>query len=405
MSAPTASRPAPLQGVRVLDFTTVLAGPYCTYQLALLGAEVIKVERPGKGDWSREGAGVRAAPELSVSFVAQNAAKRSITLDLQTPRGKEIALQLIASADVMVENFTPGVADRLGIGYEQARGQRPDLVYCAVSGYGQTGEFSRRPAYDHVIQAISGITMLNGKPENVPNRIGPPLFDYLAGIYSAFAVLAALRERDRTGQPQMVDVAMLDVAIVAMASTVSGLLNAGVQPRANGNVAASGSPASGIFPTRDGLLSLAANQERQVARLCQAAGLEHLLQDARFADPLARREHAAAFVQALTGALAARSAREWETLLSAAHVPAARVRNLAEILQEPHLAERGVRQTVRHPASGGEIAVPSLGVRWNGQAVGPDRAPPAVGEHTASVLAELGLSPDDIARLREQKVV
>jgi crotonobetainyl-CoA:carnitine CoA-transferase CaiB-like acyl-CoA transferase len=177
---------------------------------------------------------VEGIPDLSTQFVAQNASKQSITLDLQTAQGRAIALELIASVDVIVENFSAGVADRLGIGYDAARTKRADIVYCAISGYGQDGPMARRPAYDHVIQAASGITMLTGTAESVPNRIGPPLFDYLAGMYGAFAVLAALRERDRTGQSQMVDVAMLDAAIVAMASTVSMLRNGGVAPKANG---------------------------------------------------------------------------------------------------------------------------------------------------------------------------
>ena len=272
-AAASPERPAPLSGVRIVDLTTVLAGPYCTYQLALLGAEVIKLERPDGGDWARLGSRVTAIPEFSNQFVAQNADKKSICIDLKQPQGRDLALQLMASADVVVENFSAGVADRLGIGFDAVRERRPDIVYCALSGYGQDGPMSRRPAYDHVVQAASGITLLNGTPESAPNRIGPPLFDYLAGMYGAFAVMAALRERDRTGQAQMVDVAMLDAAMVAMASTVSAWSNGGIAPKANGNTAASGSPASGIFETAHGLLSMTANQDAQLDRLCRVAGL------------------------------------------------------------------------------------------------------------------------------------
>jgi crotonobetainyl-CoA:carnitine CoA-transferase CaiB-like acyl-CoA transferase len=402
---PVMDRPRPLIGIRVLDLTTVLAGPYCTYQLALLGAEVTKLERPGLGDWARSGAPVSGIPEFSAQFVAQNAGKKSITLDLQTDEGRDIALRLIAQADVVVENFSAGVADRLGIGYAAAREQRRDIVYCAISGYGQDGPMSHRPAYDHVVQAASGITLLTGTAETVPNRIGPPLFDYLAGIYGGFAVLAALRERDRTGQSQMVDLAMLDAAIVAMASTVSALNNSGIEPKANGNTAASGSPASGIFETRHGLLSLAANQEAQLVRLCRVLELDTLLQDARFESHALRLENAGEFRLLLSAAIQKRSASEWEELLSAAHVPATKVRTLGEVMAEPHIVQRELIQQVVDPLTGCTIAVPSIGFKWNQRSLGPDTAPPRLGQHTDEVLATLGFSAAKIQALRDAQVV
>lgn len=398
-------RPAPLAGIRIIDFSRVLAGPYATYQLALLGAQVIKVEEPGKGDWTREGAPILKVPDIAAGFASQNADKQSITLDLKSPAGLKVALALIASADVVVENFSPGVAARLGLGYEAARAQRADLVYCSLSGFGQDGDFGARPAYDHVVQAISGITMLTGTPQSAPNRIGPPLFDYLSGAYGAFAILAALRERDRTGQPQYVDVAMLDAAIVAMASVVSGHRNGGTVPKAAGNTAASGSPASGIFATREGLLALAANQEHQVARLLRVLGIPEVLEDERFAALETRKQHAAQFGALLVKALAARGAAEWESLLAQAHVPAARVRTLPEVLDEPHLATRGVEQEVTDPLSGQSASFPSIGFKWNGQVLGPRSFPPRLGEHTEVLLASLGYAPADIAALRENKAV
>ncbi len=397
--------PQPLTGIRVLDLTTVLAGPYCTYQLALLGAEVTKLERPDGGDWARSGKPLPGVPEFSAQFVAQNAAKRSITLNLRSARGRELALQLMAQADVVVENFAGGVADRLGIGFEAARARRPDIVYCAMSGWGQTGPMAPRPAYDHVVQAASGITMLTGTPETVPNRIGPPLFDYLTGIFGAFSVLAALRERDRTGQAQMVDVAMLDTGLVAMASTMSAVLNIGAEPRATGNTAASGASASGIFATAEGLLSMTGNQEAQTARLCEVLGLAHLLSDPRFATEPDRAQHLGAFRAALCDRLLKRPAREWEELLSAARVPATRVRTLPEALAEPQVQQRGVMQQVKDPQTGTDIHVPGLGFLWNGQSVGPGFAPPRLGEHTDATLQALGLDDSAIAVLRRDGVV
>ncbi|CAN5636537.1 CoA transferase [soil metagenome] len=402
---PASDRPTPLAGIRILDLTTVLAGPYCTYQLALLGAGVTKLERPGQGDWARNGTRVNGVPDMSAQFVAQNSAKQSITLDLQSAAGRALALRLIAQSDVVVENFSAGVADRLGIGYAAARAQRANIVYCAISGYGQDGPMARRPAYDHVVQAASGITLLTGTPESVPNRIGPPLFDYLAGMYGAFAVMAALRERDRTGQPQMVDVAMLDAAIVAMASTVSTLSNAGVEPRANGNTAASGSPASGIFQTRDGLLSMAANQDAQVDRVCQVLGVSDMLRLDDFATSAKRLENTVAFRARIAAALLGRTAAEWEEALSQAHVPATKVRSVGEVLAEPHVLQRGVQQQVTDAATGHVLAVPSIGFKWNEQSLGPQTGPPRLGQHTDAVLGGLGLSAGEIQGLRDEGVV
>ncbi len=398
-------RPSPLKGIRILDLTTVLAGPYCTYQLALLGAEVTKLERPGQGDWARSGTPVTTVPEFSAQFVAQNADKKSITLDLQTEKGKAIALQLMAVSDIVVENFSAGVADRLGIGYAAACAQRADIVYCAISGYGQDGPMARRPAYDHVVQAACGITLLTGTPETVPNRIGPPLFDYLAGMYGAFAVMAALRERDRTGQPQMLDVAMLDAAIVAMASTVSTLANTGFEPKANGNTAASGSPASGIFETKEGLLSMTANQEAQVIRLCHVLGLDALLQEGPFCTPQGRLEQAPEFRRRLTTALKRQTAAEWEAQLSNAHLPASRVRTVKEVLAEPHVQQREVQQLVTDTVTGSAISVPSIGFKWNDQSLGPLTGPPRLGQDTAQTLSALGIGAAEIQTLRADQVI
>lgn len=381
-----ADRPAPLRGIRVLDLTTVLAGPYCSYQLALLGADVIKLERPGGGDWARQGPPALSAPDLSAQFVAQNADKRSIVVDLQSEEGLRQTLCLIETCDVVVENYAPGVANRLGIGFEDVKARKPNIVYCSISGYGQDGEMSTRPAYDHVIQAASGVTMLNGTPENVPNRIGPPMIDYLAGIFGAFSVLAALRERDRTGQAQYADVAMLDTALVAMASTVSVLKNGGIIPQANGNTAASGSPMSGIFPTADGLLAMTANNNRQFERAMLVLGASDALSDPRFATEDARLQHVEALRALVIERLSEACAQEWETRLSAAHVPVARVRNLNETLNEPHIQSRGVQQPVFDAVSGGTLYAPSIGFKWNGKILGPLKPPPRLGEHSAEVL-------------------
>lgn len=398
-------RPQPLKGVHILDFTSVLSGPYCTYQLALLGADVIKIEPPGIGDRTRRGADLPGVQGLAAVFVAQNGSKRSLQLDLKQPEGFDLAKQLVARCDVMVENYTPGVAERIGLGYEAMKLLNPKMIYASLSGYGQDGPYSGRSAYDHVIQGISGITMITGTPDTVPNRIGPPLFDYLAGIYAAFAVLSALKERDRTGQGQRIDVSMLDTALVAMASFSSVYLNTGKEPTANGNTAASGSPASGIFPTRDGLLSLAANGEHHVVRLCAVLGEPNLLADPRFTMPDVRKEHFDEFGKALTERLSTRTAAEWETVLANAQVPGVKVRTLPEILHDPHVKARQVQQELTDPVSGKRVSVPSIGFKWNGHTLAPDRMPSRLGQDMQSVLGELGLDADRIAELRQKKVV
>ncbi len=398
-------RPAPLKGVRIVDFTSVLSGPYCTYQMALLGADVIKVERPGIGDNTRRGADLPGVPGLAAVFVSQNGSKRSIQIDMKKPEGLALVKKIVASCDAMVENYTPGVADRLGIGFEAMRAINPGMVYFSLSGYGQDGPYSQRSAYDHVIQGISGITMLTGTAETVPNRIGPPLFDYLAGIYGAFALLAALKERDRTGKGQRVDIAMLDAALVAMASFSSIYLNTGKAPEANGNTAASGSPAANIFPTKDGFLSLAANGDHHVVRLCEALGEPNLLADPRFISKASRLEHFEAFGAALAERLMTRSAADWEAVLSEARVPAVKVRTLPEILHDPHIAARGVQQQMTDPVSGKTVFVPTAGFKWNGHTLGPERMPSRLGADTDEVLGELGFGAAEIAGLKQRCIV
>lgn len=398
-------RPAPLKGVRLIDFTAVIAGPYCTYQLALLGADVIKVERPGIGDQTRRRSDLQGIPGLTAEFVAQNAAKRSIQIDLHKPQGLALARKLVSSCDVMLENYTPGVAERIGLGYEAMKALNPKMIYASLSGYGQDGPFSRRPAYDHVIQGASGITMITGTPETVPNRMGPPMFDYIAGIYGAFAILAAIKERDRTGLGQRLDVAMLDAALVSMASFSSRHLNGGRDVVANGNTAGSGSPASGIFPTREGMLAVAANNARQVKQFCGALGEPNLLEDARFCTPELREKNPKLFGQAIIERLATRTAAEWEDAMAQAHVPAARVRTLNEVLHEPQVIARGVQQEMIDPQSGRPVFVPTIGFKWNGEPLGPERMPPRLGADADAILAEIGLEEAEIAALRSEGVV
>ena len=397
----------PLEGIRVVDLSQVLAGPYATYQLALMGADVIKIEKPGEGDWTRTGGPV---PELSarhmgMGFLTQNGGKKSVTLDLKASEGLALAKRLIASADIFVENFKPGVATRLGLGPEALAEINPRLVYCSISAYGQTGPFSPRPAYDHVIQGMCGIMKTTGKPGDGPTKVGAPYVDYATGMNAAMAVLAALMEVRRTGRGVQIDVAMLDTALMLMASLVTQTLSSDWLPAQNGNEAWSASPSSGAFETADGMLMLAANNNRQFARLCSAIDRADILADTRWSDPEARQRNGSALRETLEESFRARSAAAWETLLSAAEVPAARVRRLDETMAEAHLARRHLTSAVHLPGHPDAVHLPNLGFHADGAPTVPASPPASLGADTDEVLQGMGLGTEEIAALRRAQVI
>ena len=332
-AAPTL--PGPLSGVRVVDFTHVLAGPACAYHLALLGADVIKVERPGRGDAMRHRGGsdpARAARGESTAFLTQSAHKRTVALDLETPAAREAMHCLLGGADVLVENHRPSTLHRLGLDWVSLHARHPRLVHCAMTGYGRGHALEDAPAYDVNIQAASGLMSLTGTAETGPTRVGAPVIDYATALAAAFGVCAALVGRERTGRGSLVDVSMMDVALTLMSSTVVDYALTSNAPRPRGNEANSRSPSSGTFPTADGLLSLGVNEEAQFGRLAHALDRSAWLDDPRFATAPARDANRAALGSAIEAALAPRTAAEWEAHLLAAGVPAARVSTLPEAL-------------------------------------------------------------------------
>ena len=397
----------PLAGRRVIDLTQVLAGPFCAYQLGMLGADIIKIEPIDGGDWARKGGAdaALAAAGLGMSFLAQNAGKRSLAVDLKAPAGSALVLDLAATADVFLENFRPGTAARLGLGVEDVRAHSPKIVYASLSAYGQDGPFGPRPAYDHVVQAMSGIMQLTGAPETLPNKVGAPYVDYATGLNGAFAVLAALMERDRTGESQRVDVAMLDSALLLMANHMTDTATSGRAPKAAGNQAFSGAAASGVFETADGLLALAANNERQFKRLAHALGRPDLLEDARFADSRTRKQNGEAFQALLADAFVADTADAWERRLAEADVPSARVRDFGETMALEQVRARGLMADYVLPVEGRAMSAPTLGFKANGAAVAAGTPPPVLGADADAVLADLGKSAAEIADLRAAGVI
>lgn len=390
--------PAPLSGIRVVDLSHVLAGPFATYQLGLMGAEVIRIERIGGDDFVRGHGGTAAmrAAGLGASFLSQNMCKRSVGLDLRTPEGREIYARLAHSADVVAENFRPGVVDRLGIGFEATRDINPRIVYCSLSGFGPEGPLSDRPAYDHILQGISGMMAMTGTPESGPMRVGFPIVDYVAGQALVSAILAALLHRDRGHEAaQHVQVSMLDSLLALMGPYIVDLEATGALRGLEGNGAFSGSPFSGRFDTAEGQVVITANSPAQARRMCAEIGRDDLT-DGRPATSIAA---------AVETALLRDTADNWERRLSEAGVPAAKVRTLAEILDHPQMESSPLLRRLEVPELATSVRVPGLPFRQSAWAE-PDAAPaPTLGRDTDAVLASLGYSEAEIAALREGGVV
>ncbi|UXH76522.1 CaiB/BaiF CoA transferase family protein [Roseateles amylovorans] len=397
----------PLQGFRVLDLTNVLAGPFCGHQLAHLGADVIKVESREGGDLARQ---LGADPDLNaklmgVSFLAQNAGKRSITLDLKQPRGREVFLALVRTADVLIENFRPGVMDRLGLGHEALKAHRPGLVYCAISGFGQTGPLRDLPAYDQIIQGMSGVMSITGDAASAPLRVGYPMADTVGGLTAAFAVAAALADPQREQHGgRFIDVSMLDAVMATMGWAVSNHLIADRPPTPMGNDNVTASP-SGTFRTGDGLLNIAANKQAQFEALCRVLGHEEWCEDVRFSERQARLRHRRELSDLIEQVLSQHSADHWWPRLTAAGIPAGPVVSVPQALAHPQVAARGlVAPFAQVPGVGRDIRVLRPGFQLDGEPPSVPTPPPQLGEHTRELLAELGLSEAEIDRLHQDHV-
>jgi crotonobetainyl-CoA:carnitine CoA-transferase CaiB-like acyl-CoA transferase len=393
--------PRPLDGVRVLDLTRVLAGPLGTMVLGDLGADVVKIERPGHGDDLRAWGPPWSPDGVSAYFLAVNRNKRSVTLDLKSDRGRELFRQMVADADVVVENFRAGTMAGLGLTHEDLLAGNPRLVTVSLSAYGSEGPSRDLPAYDIVLQALGGVMSVTGEPDGRPMRVGFAVVDVLAGVYVALAVLAALRERDRTGEPQRVELSLLGVELASLVNVVHNYLIAGVLPERHGNAHPSIVPYD-VFATADGYLALAVATEPMWARFCEALGASGLCADARFARNGDRVANRAELMAILEPALASRPTAEWVEAFRAADVPCGPVNSIDAILADPQVLASDLVREIDRP--GGSIRVIGSPLAWaSGRA--DVASPPELGRDTDAELGRLGLSPEEIDALRRDGVV
>ena len=395
----------PLRGLRVLDLTRVLAGPTCTQMLGDLGAEVIKIEKPGSGDDTR-GFAPPVWPETQESayFLGVNRNKKSLTLDIAKPEGQEIILQLLDGCDILVENFKVGALAKYGLGFEQLSQKFPGLIYCSITGFGQTGPYAPRPGYDALVQAMGGVMSLTGEPGGMPQKVGVPIADLFAGLYGCIGILAALRHRERTGQGQQVDIGMLDTSVAWLANQGMNFLATKENPPRLGNQHPNIVPYQ-VFPTKDGHIVLSVGNDPTFVRFCEVTGQQALLSDERFASNAARVANRDFVTQTLTPVMQSRTTDEWVAALEAAKIGCGPINTLDKVFANPHLQARKVVIEMPH-ASGATVEVIANPVRLSATPADYRVAPPQLGQHSEDVLSGLlGMSESEIAALREKGVV
>ena len=384
----------PLKGKRILDLTNVLAGPFCTYQLANLGAEVIKLETPIKGDLARN---LGANPELNskgmgISFLAQNSGKKSITLNLKSKKGKSIFRKLVRECDALVENFRPGVMDRLGLEYKKLKQDNPKLIYCAITGFGQDGPLAQNPAYDQIVQGLSGVMTITGDSENNPFRVGYPISDTIGGLTAAMAVSAALNNPEGGS---FIDISMLEATLVTMGWVVSNYLIGGVIPKAQGNENFTSAP-SGSFQAKDGILNIAANKDEQWELLARHLGREDLIDNPDFSNREKRKKNRFRLKAELETVLTTRPAEKWIEELNQKSVPAGPVLTIPEILNHPQITKRGLLENLENiPGLEKNIDVLKTAALFDGKHLTVEGNPPLLGEDNNKIYNSLGL--DDAA--------
>ncbi|WP_434623496.1 CaiB/BaiF CoA transferase family protein [Azospirillum sp. B2RO_4] len=397
----------PLSHIRVLELSRVLAGPWSAQTLADLGADVIKVERPGAGDDTRAW-GPPWAGDQSAYFLSTNRGKRSITIDFERPEGQELVRKLAAQADVVIENFKVGGLVKYGLDYDSLKAVNPRLVYCSITGFGQTGPYRNRAGYDFMIQGMGGLMSITGQPDGEPGggpvKVGVAVTDIFTGLYATIGIMGALAHRDRTGEGQQVDLALLDVQVAVLANQAMNCLVGGKAPQRLGNAHPNIVPYQ-AFATRDGYIILAVGNDGQFAKFCAVAGRPELARDERYATNPARVANRKELVALLEELIRTRDSHDWLSALEEVGVPCGPINDLTAVFEDPQVKARNIHQDLPHPTQGSVPTVASP-IRYSGTPLVHDTAPPTLGQHTDTVLAEsLGLGEADIAALREKGVI
>ena len=395
----------PLAGLRVLDLTRVLAGPTCTQMLGDLGAEVIKIERPEAGDDTR-GFAPPFWPETKESayFLGVNRNKKSVTLDMAKPEAQAILHRLLESTDILVENFKVGALAKYGLGWEQLKDKYPRLIYCSITGFGQTGPYAPRPGYDALIQAMGGVMSLTGEPNGSPQKVGIPVADLFAGLYGCIGILAALNHRTATGRGQQIDIGMLDTHVAWLANQGMNYLSTGENPPRLGNQHPNISPYQ-EFPTKDGYIILAVGNDPTFERFCKAFGQEHLLADERFSTNPKRVANRDLVTQTLTPLMKTRTTVEWVEALEAQKIGCGPINTLKDVFADPHVQARNMVLEMQH-GSGATVKVVANPVKLSATPPTYRSAPPVLGEHTEEVLTGLlGMTAEEIAALRGKSIL
>ena len=401
----------PLTGVRILDLSRILAGPTCTQLLGDLGADVVKVERPGVGDDTRRWGPPFVdgpdgpLPQESAYYLCANRNKRSVTIDLSTNEGQRLVRQLAVGADILIENFKVGDLAARGLGYDDLKDAFPRLVYCSISGFGQTGPRAHEPGYDFLIQAMGGIMSLTGEPERRPMKVGVGIADVMCGMYATVAILAALHHRDQTGEGQYIDISLFDTGVAWLINGALNYLTSGEAPIRRGNGHPNIVPYQ-VFETADGYVAIAAGNDEQYERYVALGGREDLAQDERFRTNAGRVEHRDALVPELESMMRSKTTADWVAALREAKVPGGPVHTVPEALSDPQAVARGLRQTVPYPAAkSGSVDLLANPIRYSRAPI-TYRAPPRLGEHTEEVLREwTDLGEDEIVRLRRDSII
>ena len=402
----------PLEGVRILDLSRILAGPSCTQMLGDLGADVIKIERPATGDDTRSWGppfledGDGAPTRESAYFLSTNRNKRSMTLDITSPDGKAILNDLIARSDVFVENFKVGDLERRGFGWEHVRERNPSIIYCSITGFGQTGPYATRPGYDFIIQGMGGLMSITGERDGRPMKVGVPIADIMAGMYAGVSILVALRERERSGMGKRIDISLLDCQVAWLYNQASNYLVGGIEPHRLGNAHPNIVPYE-TFPTADGYINIGVGNDAQFFRFCSVIGRRDLCQDPRFSSNTLRLKHRDALITEIRGTLARQPSSHWLEICNRESIPCGPINTVREVFADPHLLARGIFEDVPHPAAGGNpVRLMKSPIRMSDIQLGIRLPPPTLGQHTDEILGQdLGYHGAKIAALRDKGVI